>query len=79
MGSSRCDSFVRSSDHHAITAVNTPDAAAGSDIDVVDALAFQFAGAAHVILEVGIAAVDDCVACLHVLRECLHGLFGRTP
>ena len=34
--------------------------------------------AAHVVFEIGIAAVDDRVAGLHVLRQFLHRLLGGT-
>ena len=68
--------FVRSANHHAISAIDSPNTAAGSDIDVMNSLAFNFAGTAHVIFEIGIAAVNDDVAGLHVLRQLLHGLFG---
>src|ERR1700761_939676 len=37
-------------DHHAIAALNAPDAAGGADIDVMDATLFQGLAAAHVVL-----------------------------
>ena len=54
--------FVRSADHHAVAALQAPDAAAGSDIDVVNAFDFKFLGAANVIFEIRVAAVDNGVA-----------------
>src|SRR5215471_9360342 len=48
-------------DHHAVAALQTPDAAAGSDIDIVDAVRSQFLGAADVVDIVGIAAIDQNV------------------
>ena len=36
----------------------------------------QLSGAANVVFEIGIAAVDDDVAGLHALSQRLHGLFG---
>ena len=67
--------FVGTADHHAIAAVDSPDAAAGADIDVVNAFGLELIGAAHIVFVVGVATVDDGVAGLHVLRELLHGLF----
>ena len=49
-------------DHHAVAALQAPDAAAGADIHIVDALCGQFLGAANVVDVVGIAAVDKNVA-----------------
>ena len=70
--------FVGAADHHAIAAVESPDAAAGADVDVVNAFGLEFVGAAHVVFEIRVAAVDDGVAGLHVLRQLLHGRFGRA-
>src|ERR1022692_1930591 len=68
--------LVGSANHHAIAAIEAPYSAAGSDVYVVNAFAFKLTRPAYIILEIGIAAVNDDVAGLHVLRELLHGLFG---
>ena len=52
---------ILAADHHAIAALESPDAAAGANIDIVDLLRRQFLGAADVVDIVGIAAVDDDV------------------
>ena len=52
-------------DHHAIAALQAPDAAARADVEIMDAALFQRLAAAHVILPERIAAIDDDVAGLH--------------
>src|SRR4029077_6138293 len=69
------DGFFRAANHHAIAAFQSPDTAAGADVDVVHAFAGAEFGAANVIFEVRIAAVDDGVARLHGADESLHGFF----
>src|SRR5262250_2063300 len=49
-------------DHHAIAALDAPDAAGGPDIEIVDAALLQRLAAAHVVLPEGVAAIDDDVA-----------------
>src|SRR5260370_22961743 len=49
-------------DHHAIAALQSPNAAARSDIDIEDALRPERTGASYVVLIEGIAAIDDAVA-----------------
>jgi hypothetical protein len=51
-------------DHHAVADLQAPDAAGGPDVDVVDALRVEVAGAADVVVPVGVPAVDDGVALL---------------
>src|ERR1700751_4152868 len=68
--------FSGTANHHAIAAFEAPHAAAGSDIDVVNALLLETLGAADIIFEVGVAAVDDGVSRFEELGESLHGLFG---
>ena len=48
-------------DHHAVAALEPPDAAAGADVDVVDALRPQVVLPADVVDVVGVAAVDQDV------------------
>ena len=60
------DGFLGAADHHAVSALESPYAAAGSHINVVNAFALQFIRPAHIIFEVGVAAVDDGVSRLHV-------------
>src|SRR5215813_6112313 len=53
--------FRRAPDHLAVATIETPDAAAGSHIDVVNPLRFQLACAANVVDVVGVSSVDDDV------------------
>ena len=57
--------FAIAADHHAISALETPDAAAGADVDIMDAALLQRLAAAYVVLPERIAAIDDDVAGLH--------------
>src|SRR5260221_581972 len=54
--------FVFAADHLAVAALQSPHAAAGANIDVVNALGLQLFGAANVVDVVGVAAVDQNVA-----------------
>ncbi len=56
------DDIVFAADHHAVAALQSPDAAAGSDIHVVDPLRRQFFRAADIVHVIRIAAVDQNVA-----------------
>jgi len=67
---SRCFHDVGfAADHLAVTPFETPDATAGADIDVVDALGGEFLGAANVVDVIGVAAVDDDVADIELASE----------
>jgi hypothetical protein len=52
---------LRAADHHAVAALQAPDAAACAHIDVVNPLRREFAGAADVVHLIGVAAVDEDV------------------
>src|ERR1044071_3987161 len=56
------DHGLVAADHHAVAALDAPDAAAGADVDIVDALFVERLAAANVVLPKGVAAVDDDVA-----------------
>ena len=66
----------RRADHQAVAALEPPHAAAGADVDVGDALGGQLLRAADVVLEVGVAAVDDGVALAEAGAELAHRLLG---
>src|SRR5215469_5327638 len=59
----------RSADHHAITTLQPPDTAAGSDIDVMDSFRRERFRPAYVVNVVRVAAVDENVATLEMRRE----------
>src|SRR5438046_12414 len=54
--------LVRATDHHAVAALETPHAAAGANIYIVDAPRRQFLGTPYVIDVVGVAAINQSVA-----------------
>src|SRR5579863_5797801 len=53
------DDLFLAADHLAVTAVETPDAAAGAAIDIVDVVLREFFRAPDIVLVVRVAAVDD--------------------
>ena len=62
IGSSRSTTGFFAADHHAIAALDAPDAAAGADIDIVRGpCSFSALRAADIVLPKGVAAVDDDV------------------
>ena len=75
-GPSRCTASFGPANHHAVTALQSPHSATGSHVHVMNAFAFEFTGPSDVVFEKRVAAVDDGVAGLHVLREFLHRLLG---
>ena len=56
------DCVLGAADHHAVAAFETPNAAAGSYIDIMDSFGGELFGAANVVNVVGVAAVDEDVA-----------------
>ena len=48
-------------DHHAVAALESPDAAAGPNVDIMDLLGLQLGGPADVIVIVRVAAVNQDV------------------
>ena len=62
IGSRRCTGVRLAADHHAVAALEAPDAAAGAHVDVVDPLRRELLRAADVVDVVGVAAVDEDVA-----------------
>src|SRR5262249_51101694 len=75
------DRLLVAADHHAIAALETPDAAAGADVHIADPLRSQARRPPDVVLVEGIAAVDDDVAALQESAElgdrALRNLAGR--
>ncbi len=56
-------------DHHAVTSLQTPDTAAGSDVHVVDLFRRELFCAPYVIHVIGIAAVDEDVSRFEMGQE----------
>src|SRR5580700_5563076 len=67
-----------SANHHAVTALQTPDPAAGAHVQIVNAFALELPRTPDVVFEIRIAAVDDGIPGLHGLRQLLHSLLGGT-
>jgi hypothetical protein len=59
------DGGVRAANHHAVAARDAPHAAARPHVHVVDALGLEPMGATHIVLEHGIATIDDDVVGPH--------------
>ena len=70
------DRFLAAADHHAITAVEAPNAARGADIDEMHALRLEHRGVGDVVLVEGVAAVDDDVARAEQAGELVDGRLG---
>jgi len=70
------DRVLVAADHHAIPALEAPDAAAGADVEVMNPLGLERRGAPAVIAEIRIAAVDDRVAGLEQARQLIHDPVG---
>src|SRR5205807_1953025 len=60
-------------DHQAVPALPSPDAAAGPDIDIADALLAELLPAADIVDVVGIAAVDDDVSGRQMRQQVIDG------
>ena len=71
------DRLLRTADHHAIAALNAPDAARSAAVDVANALNRKFFGVMDIVLVKGIAAVDDDVVPVQQAAELLDRLFGH--
>ena len=54
--------LVRSSDHHAVAALKTPDATAGTNVNIVNSIRGDFLGTPYVVDIVGVTAIDQNVA-----------------
>ena len=67
-------------DHETVTALQSPNAAAGAGIEVIDFFRPQHCCAAHVVFVVGITAIYNNVARLHAVgqrSDCLLGGVSR--
>ena len=72
------DDSLLAANHHAVAAVESPNAAARADIDIVDATRGDVLRATDVVDVIGIAAVDDGVAFFEKREEFIdRGIHGR--
>jgi hypothetical protein len=56
------DRLLRAADHETVAALASENAATGSHIDEMNPATLQFGGAAHIVVVVRIAAIDDGVS-----------------
>ena len=84
-GSERLENWVEAldhvlfaADHHAVSALESPNAAAGPDVDVVNAFLADSFRPPHVVFVERIAAVNDGVARSHQLGNRRDHLLGRV-
>ena len=63
--------------HQAVTELEPPDAAARAGVHVMEALFLELGGAPHVVVEVGVTAVNDNIAGGQQGGRLVDGLFGR--
>src|SRR6185437_2467000 len=64
-------------DHQAIAALEAPDAAAGANVEIMNAFRLERAGAAHVVLVERVAAIDHDIAGLEHLAELSDRIVGH--
>src|SRR5690349_9315839 len=67
------DDLTRAADHLAVSAVESPDAAARAHVHVMNSVLLELPGAADVVNVIGIPAVDQDIAALQFGRELLDG------
>ena len=72
------DHPLRAPDHHTVAPFQSPDATAGPDVHIMNALGLQCFGATHVVFVVRVSAVNNYIPCLHALFQRHNGLFCRV-
>src|SRR6266542_5688033 len=70
--------FLRPANHHAVAAFQTPHAATGADVYVIDAFLAQANRAARIVFVIRVASVDDRIAALNARGQVSYGFFGGT-
>ena len=73
------DRLFRAANHHAIAALDAPDASRRAAIDVANSFFGQLFCAADIVLVEGIAAIDDNVVALKQAAETFDRFFGDLP
>jgi len=71
------DDLFLASNHHAITTFQTPDAAAGANIDIKNLLGSEIVCPLNVIHVVGIPSVDQDVSWFEVRKQISDGLINN--
>src|SRR5262249_38078383 len=70
------NSFGRAANHHAVAALDTPHSAASSDVDIMEPFIPEKASTPHVVLEIGVAAINNGVAGFHQSGKLHNSAFG---
>src|SRR5205807_8436229 len=71
------DDFLGAANHHAIAALESPDTAAGPDIDIMYGAFLKLFGAPNIVFPESIAAIDNNVAGCKQLGELGDRIFGN--
>src|SRR4029077_1512344 len=71
------DDFLGAANHHAIAALESPDAAAGPDIDIVYGALLQFFGAPNIVFPESVAAIDNNVTRCKQFGQLGDRIFGN--
>src|SRR5882762_2837121 len=72
-GIKMADSIIFAANHLAVAALQSPHAAAGADINIVNAFCRKLLGAANVVDVIRVPAVDDDVAGLQLWCQVMQG------
>src|SRR6267378_425640 len=72
-GIKMADSIIFAANHLAVAALQSPHAAAGADINIVNAFCRKLLGAANIIDVIGVATVDDDIAGFQLRGEIMQG------
>src|SRR5438270_7527199 len=70
------DHFFWPADHHAVAALQAPNAPAGADVNIMNSLFAEHLRTTNVVFEIRVTAVYENVAGFHFLRNRLRGRFG---
>src|SRR6266566_472527 len=71
------DGTVLAADHQAVAALESPDAAACPDVKIVYAARFEHFGSPDIIVEIGVAAVNNDVVGREVRNEVIQCRINR--
>src|SRR5215212_10870331 len=66
------------SDHLAVTALPSPNSAARTDVNIMNALRFELLCAANVVDVIGVSAVDDGIAWLYNFNQLMENSIDKS-
>jgi len=73
------DHLLGTTNHHAVSALQSPNPATGAHIHVMKSILLQGLRPADVIFKIGVTPVNDDVSGLQSFGQGLNGLFGWIP